>query len=202
MVGSKRPGKGRSCSPDKNFTLRRTGEAVNHARANLAKEGGTRPLPSRPWIGVSAPRARDPEATAIFGPSCIVGACGGARRGAGDGGRRRRPAPGTFATGEPGVFGFTGPLRKVFPALWSGFDAIVAVMAVANIVRLAGPLAGDKRRDPAVVVVDDAGRFAVSVLGGHGARAEDLAHQVAAILGAAPVVTSSPGRSIPQVRRR
>ena len=44
-----------------------------------------------------------------------------------------------------------------------------------DIVRLAGPLAGDKRRDPAVVVVDDAGRFAVSVLGGHGTGADELA---------------------------
>ena len=148
-------------------------------------------------------RAAGPEATAIFGPSCIVGACGGPAEGAETAAGADEPPPGTFATGEPGVFGFTGPLRKVFPALWSRFDAIVAVMPLANLVRLAGPLAGDKRRDPAVVVVDDAGRFAVSVLGGHGAGADDLAHQVAAILGAAPVVTSSRGRSVPHdVRRR
>ena len=48
-------------------------------------------------------------------------------------------------------------------------------MALGIVVRLAGPLAVDKRRDPAVVVVDDAGRFAISVLGGHGAGANELA---------------------------
>ena len=146
--------------------------------------------------------AAGPEATAIFGPSCIVGACGGPAAGAATSAHADTPPPGTFATAEPGIFGFTGSIRRLFPALWARSDAIVAVMPLATLVRLAGPLAGDKRRDPAVVVVDDAGRFAVSVLGGHGARADDLTHQVAAILGAAAVVTSSPGRSIPQVRRR
>jgi cobalt-precorrin 5A hydrolase len=73
-------------------------------------------------------------------------------------------------------------------------------MALGIVVRLAGPLATDKRRDPAVVVVDDAGRFAISVLGGHGSRANELAGEVAAILGAAPVVTTaSEARGVPAV---
>jgi hypothetical protein len=146
--------------------------------------------------------AARPDATEIFSPSCIVGACGGPAVGAASSSHADTLPPGTFATAEPAVLGFTGPLRKVFPAVWSRCDAIVAVMPVATFVRLAGPLARDKRRDPAVVVVDEAARFAVSTLGGHGTRADDLAHQVAEILGAAPVVTSNPGRSIPPVRRR
>jgi cobalt-precorrin 5A hydrolase len=91
-------------------------------------------------------------------------------------------------------------LRLVFPALWGRFDAIVAVMALGIVVRLAGPLAGDKRRDPAVVVVDDAGRFAISVLGGHGSGANDLARHVAGVLGATPVITTaSDARGVPAV---
>jgi len=148
-------------------------------------------------------RVAGTEPTTIVGPSCIVGACGGPAESAGAAVGGEELPPGTFATAEPAVHGFTGPLRKVFPALWSRFDAIVAVMPLASLVHLAGPLAGDKRRDPAVVVVDDAGRFAVSVLDGRGTRADDLARQVAAMLGAAPVVTSSRGRSVPHdVRRR
>jgi cobalt-precorrin 5A hydrolase len=137
-----------------------------------------------------------PDATAIFGPSCIVGACGGPAVAAAPDAPADTLPPGTFAAAEPGTFGFTGPLRKVFPALWSRFEAIVAVMPLANLVHLAGPLAGHKRLGPTVVVVDDAGRFAVSVLDGRGTRADDLAHQVAATLGAVPVVTSSRGRSV------
>lgn len=138
-----------------------------------------------------ARRLRDarPEGALIFGPSCVVGRCGG------QGGE----GP-TFPTDEPGVFGWVGPLRTVFPRFWEEFDAIVAVMAVGIVVRLAGPLAGDKRRDPAVVAVDDAGRFAVSVLGGHGAGANDLAREVAGVLGALPVITTaSEAHGVPAV---
>ena len=88
----------------------------------------------------------------------------------------------------------------MFPTFWGEFDAIVGVMALGIVVRLAGPLASDKRTDPAVVVVDDAGRFAVSVLGGHGAGANELARDVARVLGATPVVTTaSEARGLPAV---
>jgi cobalt-precorrin 5A hydrolase len=144
------------------------------------------------------------ETPVIFGPSCIVGACGGPGPDPDPGPALTAESPelppATFATGEPGVFGWTGPLRKVFPALWDRFDAIVAIMALGIVVRLAGPLACDKRRDPAIVVVDDAGQFAISVLGGHGVRANAnaLAHQVAGILGATAVVTTaSEARRVP-----
>ncbi|WP_406697546.1 cobalamin biosynthesis protein [Singulisphaera sp. Ch08] len=147
-----------------------------------------------------ARRLRDarPGGTVIFGPSCVVGGCGGPVPSAGE-------APSgvsspLFATVEPGVFGWLGPLRLVFPTLWERHEAIVAVMALGIVVRLAGPLAIDKRRDPAVVVVDDAGRFAISVLGGHGAGANELACQVAEVLGAQPVITTaSDARGLPAV---
>lgn len=138
-----------------------------------------------------ARRLRDarPEESWIFGPSCIVGACGGSGP-AGpedkDGAVAR-----TFATGEPGVRGWVGPLRLALPGIWQEHDAIVAIMALGIVVRLVGPLANDKRRDPAVVVVDDAGQFAISVLGGHRARANDLADEVARVLGCLPVITTA-----------
>ncbi len=131
-----------------------------------------------------------PGAPRIFGPSCVVGPCGGPG------------TAGTFAAGEPGLFGWVGPLRRVFPGLWEEFDAIIAVMALGIVVRLVGPLAVDKRRDPAVVAVDDAGRFAISVLGGHGAGANELTAQIAEILGALPVVTTaSEAHGLPAVDR-
>ncbi len=92
---------------------------------------------------------------------------------------------------EPGVFAWEGPLNEIVPALWNGHDAVVAVMALGIVVRLFGPLTSDKRRDPAVVVVDDAGRFAIAVLGGHGAGANGLAQAVALALGAQAVITTA-----------
>ena len=137
-------------------------------------------------------RAAWPDETTIYGPSCVVGACDA------------RAAAGSlvFPTAEPGVWGWVGPLRAVFPTFWAESEAIVAVMALGIVVRLAGPLATDKRRDPAVVVVDDAGRFAISVLGGHGAGANELAVDVAALLGATAVVTTaSEAQGLPAVDR-
>jgi cobalt-precorrin 5A hydrolase len=118
--------------------------------------------------------------TSILGPRCVVAACSAASADDGD----------VMSTAEPGVFAWRGPLRRVFPRIWAESDAVVAVMALGIVVRLAGPLACDKRHDPAVVVVDEAGQFAISVLGGHGSGANALARGVGRILGARPVITT------------
>jgi cobalamin biosynthesis protein CbiG len=64
-------------------------------------------------------------------------------------------------------------------------------MALGIVVRLLGPLARDKNVDPPVVVIDEAGRFAISVLGGHAQGANGLAREVASALGAVPVITTA-----------
>jgi cobalt-precorrin 5A hydrolase / precorrin-3B C17-methyltransferase len=73
------------------------------------------------------------------------------------------------------------------------YDAVVAVMAAGAVVRILAPLiaAGHKSSDPAILVVDDAGRFVIPVLGGHAARANALATELAEILGAAAVITTA-----------
>jgi cobalt-precorrin 5A hydrolase len=58
-------------------------------------------------------------------------------------------------------------------------------------VRFLAGMAQDKHSDPAVVVLDEAGRFAVSLLAGHEGGANALAYRVAAIVGAVPVVTTA-----------
>ena len=85
---------------------------------------------------------------------------------------------------------FDLPLRPLLRRLWGEFEAVVLFLPVGAAVRLAAPLLKDKRSDPALVCVDDAARYAVSVLSGHLGGADRLAERVAAILGAEPVVTS------------
>ena len=58
-------------------------------------------------------------------------------------------------------------------------------------VRFLDGLAQDKHSDPAMVVLDEAGRFAVSLLAGHEGGANALAYRVAALVGAVPVVTTA-----------
>jgi cobalt-precorrin 5A hydrolase/precorrin-3B C17-methyltransferase len=74
---------------------------------------------------------------------------------------------------------------------WSRSSAFVAVGACGAITRLITPHLGDKRRDPAVVVLDAAGRYAIPLLGGHGAGGEALARSIAASLDGEAVLTGS-----------
>ncbi len=137
-------------------------------------------------------REAHPEGLAILGPASVVGPVSGVSG----------PIPATFEAAEAGVFGWSGPLRPLVPAIWAGSEAIVAAMALGIVVRLVGPLASDKRLDPAVVAVDEAGRFAVSVLGGHGAGANELAEAVASAIGAQAIVTTaSDAGGLPAVDR-
>ncbi len=74
---------------------------------------------------------------------------------------------------------------------WQAVDALVLFLATGAAVRIVAPLLADKATDPAVVCVDEAGRFAVALCGGHARRANDLAGWVAAELGATPVITTA-----------
>jgi cobalt-precorrin 5A hydrolase / precorrin-3B C17-methyltransferase len=74
---------------------------------------------------------------------------------------------------------------------WAEVDGLVLVCATGIAVRAIAPRLADKAADPAVVVVDDGGRFVVALTGGHRGGANVLAREVAALLGAQPVVTTA-----------
>ena len=73
---------------------------------------------------------------------------------------------------------------------WKMFDGFVFIGAMGICVRTIAPLVNDKHEDPAVVCVDSMGLNAISVLSGHIGGANDLAREVAAILGAREVITT------------
>ena len=76
---------------------------------------------------------------------------------------------------------------------WGGATAVVAVGACGLVTRLIAPLLQGKEHDPAVVVVDAAGRYAIPLLGGHAAGGEALAQEIAALLGGEAVLTGASG---------
>jgi cobalt-precorrin 5A hydrolase/precorrin-3B C17-methyltransferase len=82
--------------------------------------------------------------------------------------------------------------------MWDEVDGLVLVCAAGIAVRAIAPHLRSKSSDPAVVCVDDAGQFALCLIGGHGAGGNVLAADVAALVGAVPVVTTATdARSIP-----
>ena len=86
---------------------------------------------------------------------------------------------------------FDLPARPVVKQVFEKHEKLVLLMPVGAAVRLLSPYLSDKHTDPAVVCVDDAGRFAVSLLSGHLGGADQLAQEVAHALGATAVVTSA-----------
>jgi cobalt-precorrin 5A hydrolase/precorrin-3B C17-methyltransferase len=65
----------------------------------------------------------------------------------------------------------------------------VLFLATGASVRLIATLLESKHQDPGVVTVDDAGKFAVALCGGHEGGANALAARVAETLGGTPVIT-------------
>jgi len=82
-------------------------------------------------------------------------------------------------------------LRERIAALWKECDGVVFVMATGIVVRMIAPLLESKETDPAVVVMDDAGRFAISLVSGHLGGANELAERCAFICGARAVITTA-----------
>jgi len=70
-------------------------------------------------------------------------------------------------------------------------DALVFVGACGIAVRAVAPFVKDKFTDPAVVCVDEAGRFAVSLLSGHVGGANRLARLIADVTGGEAVVSTA-----------
>lgn len=86
---------------------------------------------------------------------------------------------------------YTVPAAEGLRKAWQECDLIVSHLALGATARLIAPLLSDKSTDPGVVVVDEAGRFAVPLFGGHVGGANDLARLIAEGLGATAVITTA-----------
>ena len=82
-------------------------------------------------------------------------------------------------------------LKPLIATIWRKYDGLVLIMASGIVVRMIAPLLKSKATDPAVIVMDDAGCFAISLLSGHLGGANDLAKRCADVSGARSVITTA-----------
>lgn len=93
--------------------------------------------------------------------------------------------------GIEGTQVYTDSLKKHVANLWKTKGAFVFCLATGAVVRLIAPLLEHKSTDPAVVVVDEMGKFVISLCGGHQGGADKLAQLIATQLGATPILTGA-----------
>ncbi|NEP87398.1 MAG: precorrin-3B C(17)-methyltransferase [Okeania sp. SIO2C2] len=86
---------------------------------------------------------------------------------------------------------YTDSLKNHLANIWQNYSAIVFCLASGAVVRLISPLLKDKYCDPAVVVVDEAGQFVISLCSGHQGGADKLTNVLARLLNAIPVITGA-----------
>ena len=85
----------------------------------------------------------------------------------------------------------SGNLKELTAELFARVEALIFVGACGVAVRAIAPLVASKRSDPAVVVLDEKGEYAISLLSGHIGGANALARAVASVTGGAAVITTA-----------
>lgn len=82
-------------------------------------------------------------------------------------------------------------INVIVSDIFENSDAIVFISACGIAVRSVAPFVKSKQSDPAVIVIDDCGKYAIPILSGHIGGANHLAEYIADNIGAVPVITTA-----------
>lgn len=90
-----------------------------------------------------------------------------------------------------GVYENDESLKEMVNRVYNSYETIIFIMSTGIVIRLIAPLIQSKTKDPGILVLDDRGRFVISLLSGHIGRANDNAKYLAEIIHASPVITTA-----------
>lgn len=94
-------------------------------------------------------------------------------------------------SGKSNIILFQESVRQALQSAFMEHESLVCIMAAGIVMRELAPLLKNKHSDPAVVIMDNEGHFAVSLLSGHEGGANRLAHQIARVTGGQAVITTA-----------
>lgn len=87
--------------------------------------------------------------------------------------------------------GYDRPVALEIQAVFNQYQVIVLIMAAGIAVRSIAPAIGNKQTDPAIIVMDEAGKFAISLLSGHWGDVNPLTEDLAKYVGGTAVITTA-----------
>lgn len=92
---------------------------------------------------------------------------------------------------EAGIPAIAPSLPAWTERMFQEMDAILFIGACGIAVRSIAPYVKSKKTDPAVLCMDEQGKFVISLLSGHIGGANELTEEVAVVTGAVPVITTA-----------
>lgn len=84
-----------------------------------------------------------------------------------------------------------GGIKSLVEKTMKDYEAIVFISSTGIAIRFIGPYIRHKTKDPAIISIDDLGRFTISLLSGHLGGANKLTQEIAKHIGSIPVITTA-----------
>ena len=100
-------------------------------------------------------------------------------------------APSKFSGNNSNIEWFSETAANKIAELFKKNDALICLFSLGAVIRLVSPHLGDKKSDPAVIVIDDKMNFVISALSGHLGGANNLTEEIAEKIGAVSVITTA-----------
>lgn len=85
----------------------------------------------------------------------------------------------------------SGGVKKYIPKIMRDYDAVIFISACGIAIRMIKDYIVSKDKDPAVIVMDECGKFVIPILSGHLGGANELSEVIAKKTGGVAVVTTA-----------